>query len=411
MKKNYIITALISFFISANGICQTWTSQTSGTTNFLYAVSAPSTAICYAAGVSGTILKTIDGGTTWLPLSSGTSQSLYSIFFTDALNGYAVGDNAAALKTTNGGTTWTAITLPISSTVGLRCVYFRDALNGYISGGTSGTVTGKILVTTDGGTTWANSTTAGASTSSIFSLFFISPTDGYATEYSGKILRTSNSGLSWVVMPSGTTTNLQNINFSSTSNGIAVGENGTIRKSTDGGSTWTTAVSGTTDYLPGVDFYSTTNGVVVGGNTIANTGLILTTTDGGTTWNSYSPGSARLYRVDMVNANTGYAVGNNGTILKYTSNVGVNELENQITLNSYPNPFTFSTIIDCGGHVFNKTASVEIYDISGKLLKNIQAVPQGNQITIQRDDLSSGIYFFKVYDGQEFAGAGKIIAE
>ena len=58
---------------------------------------------------NGTILKTIDGGTTWTTLSSGTTNDLNSVYFTDANTGYAVGDTGTILKTIDGGTTWTAI--------------------------------------------------------------------------------------------------------------------------------------------------------------------------------------------------------------------------------------------------------------------------------------------------------------
>lgn len=412
MKKNYFLSLALTLFVTISGMCQTWTPQTSGTTNSLQGVFALSATTCYAAGVSGTILKTINGGTTWAPQTSGTTETLYSIFFTDAMNGYTVGNNATALRTINGGATWTTMTIPVGPTVSLRYVYFRDALNGFITGGTTGSVAGKVMITSDGGTTWANSTTS-ASTSLIYSIFFTAPTDGYTTEFSGKILKTTNGGLSWFALVSGTTSNMQNVNFSSVNNGIAVGDNGTIRLTSNMGSTWTTAVSGTsTDYLTGLDFYSPTDAVIVGGNISANTGIILTSADGGTTWTSYSPpGCSRLYRVDMVNANTGYAVGLDGTILKYTSTVGVNELENLSSFNSYPNPFSTSTVIDCANHIFNKAASVEIYDVTGKLIKNIETTPLGSLITIQRDDLSSGVYFFKVYDGAECAGQGKIIAD
>ena len=54
-------------------------------------------------GNFGTILKTINGGSTWTPQFSGTNESLNSVFFTDVNTGYVVGSSGTILKTTNGG--------------------------------------------------------------------------------------------------------------------------------------------------------------------------------------------------------------------------------------------------------------------------------------------------------------------
>ncbi|MEI7982717.1 MAG: T9SS type A sorting domain-containing protein, partial [Bacteroidota bacterium] len=57
----------------------------------------------YSIGDYGTILKTVNGGTTWVTLSSGTTYPLYSVFFTNKNTGYVVGYLGTILKTTNGG--------------------------------------------------------------------------------------------------------------------------------------------------------------------------------------------------------------------------------------------------------------------------------------------------------------------
>ena len=41
-----------------------------------------------AVGDSGTILRTTNGGTNWTSQSSGTTNWLYGVSFTDANNGY-----------------------------------------------------------------------------------------------------------------------------------------------------------------------------------------------------------------------------------------------------------------------------------------------------------------------------------
>ena len=78
-------------------------SQSSGTTNTLFAVSFTDPNTGTAVGNGGTILRTTDGGATWVSQSSGTTNSLRGISFTDANTGTAVGLSGTILRTTNGG--------------------------------------------------------------------------------------------------------------------------------------------------------------------------------------------------------------------------------------------------------------------------------------------------------------------
>nr|HMS33987.1 T9SS type A sorting domain-containing protein [Ignavibacteria bacterium] len=57
----------------------------------------------WAAGNSGTILNTTNGGTTWNSQISNTTNLLNSVCFTDAMHGYIAGFEGTILKTTNGG--------------------------------------------------------------------------------------------------------------------------------------------------------------------------------------------------------------------------------------------------------------------------------------------------------------------
>ena len=54
----------------------------------------------WIAGNEGTILHSLDGGETWTLQSSGTSETLLDIFFTSPSNGYAVGTNGTILHYT-----------------------------------------------------------------------------------------------------------------------------------------------------------------------------------------------------------------------------------------------------------------------------------------------------------------------
>ncbi len=56
-----------------------------------------------AVGLGGTILRTIDGGSSWVYQTSGTTNDLWGVSFADATTGTAVGFDGTILRTTTGG--------------------------------------------------------------------------------------------------------------------------------------------------------------------------------------------------------------------------------------------------------------------------------------------------------------------
>ncbi len=380
MKKTItIITALI-LSIGANAQTETWTPLTSGTTTFLLGVSAVNSSICYVCGYSGLIRKTTDGGVTWVAQTSTTTSNLSSIFFTDVNNGVAVGDNGALVRTTNGGSTWTSIPL---TTAGLRCVYFYDLMTGYIVGGLASS--GTIYKTTDGGASWTIQTNS--ATSVIYGIKFTSATDGYFVDYAGEIFITTNGGTTWTALTSGTTTILSSIDFMNSTNGIATGRNGLILKTTTSGASWTTITSGTTDGLSDVKFVNSTTGFIVGYNISTFVGSILKTTDGGNTWAISYPGTSSLIRASFASPNCGYVVGENGTILKYTSTVGIAEESQESGISIYPNPTNglFTVVLP------TDKAEINVTDILGQILKT-----QATQKTTNLQLDNNGVYIVYV---------------
>ena len=59
--------------------------------NALRSVKFISSTDGWAVGDAGTILNTVDGGTTWISQTSETTNPLYGVCFTDVSNGTAVG--------------------------------------------------------------------------------------------------------------------------------------------------------------------------------------------------------------------------------------------------------------------------------------------------------------------------------
>ena len=81
---------------------------TSGTTNWLRAVSFTTVDTGYVVGYGGIILKTSDGGLNWISQTSTTSNNLFGVFFISSSTGWACGASGTILKTTDGGATWTS---------------------------------------------------------------------------------------------------------------------------------------------------------------------------------------------------------------------------------------------------------------------------------------------------------------
>ncbi|MBK9106618.1 MAG: hypothetical protein IPL92_19185 [Saprospiraceae bacterium] len=266
----------------------------------------------WAAGESGTILKTINGGMNWSVQTSGITSTIRSIFFLDANNGWACGDEGTIIATTNGGTTWTPQTSPYSSQY--NSIRFANASTGWVVG--NGSV---LLKTINGGLIWTQQANQGVS---MWGLDILSTTTGWVsggfnnTQNSPTLLKTIN-GSTWTYQTnSGVTSFLtfNDVRFADTNNGWLVGGNGIIRHTADAGATtWAGQTSGTQYELLGVDFISTTKGYACG-----RQGIIIATGNGGTTWagQSTSMTAGTIWELDMINDTTGFAVGDSG-ILKY----------------------------------------------------------------------------------------------
>lgn len=403
MKKSVLSFGLLFCSIVSFSQTATWNILTSGTTSTLYAVSAINKDTCYVGGAAGKVMKTTNGGITWTTQTTPTSSFLYGMDFINGNKGFAVGDNGTIIKTTNGGASWTNVVVTSNS---LRSIRFLNSTTGFITG-----ENGLILKTIDGGTSW-NTTNTG-SLLDIYAVWFTSSTTGFASCFNGTLLKTTDGGTTWTGPSStGVSTQINTINFTSPMIGTFVGANGVIRRTVDGGATWNTvSMTASSDFHHGHTFVDANTGFITGGNTGTNVGVILTTVDGGITWTSSHPGTAKLANLDFPNANVGYAVGVNGTILKYTSNVGIQEnITKPALLCAYPNPTNSYTNVDISTLNINETTYLELFDISGKLVKK-QEFTNGAKLIIENEELNAGIYFFNVSTKEKLIGIGKIIIE
>jgi uncharacterized protein YqgV (UPF0045/DUF77 family) len=75
----------------------------------------------------------------------------------------------------------------------------------------------------------------------------------------------------------------------------------------------------------------------------------------------------------------------------------------------YPNPFSYSAIIEMEKEEGLKNPFVIVYDLGGNEIKKIKI--QGRYSEVNRENLSAGIYFYKVMDEGKILSAGKFIVQ
>jgi len=134
----------------------------------------------WAVGSNGTIITTSNGGVSWTSNSSGISNYLFSVYFVDSSIGWISGSNGILLKTTDGGSTWTAKTS--GTNTWLRSLYFKDSNTGWVVGND-----GIILMTEDGGDTW--SARKSFTSNTLSSVIFADDTTGWVVGEAGTVLK------------------------------------------------------------------------------------------------------------------------------------------------------------------------------------------------------------------------------
>lgn len=194
----------------------------------------------------------------------------------------------------------------------LRGVYFINPTTGWIVGDN-----GVIFQTIDGGNTWMPQQSN--TNQNINSVHFINSSDGWAVGNNSTILHYRNLNPPiWEVSPYGTPTNLHSVFFVDANNGWAVGDEGVILHYANG--SWTPQISGVTVDLHSVYFIDSQRGWIVGERDATN-GIILQTTDGGITWTRVAFDTTDLYSITSYpGTTTMWAVGANGTILRFFDN-------------------------------------------------------------------------------------------
>jgi photosystem II stability/assembly factor-like uncharacterized protein len=283
----------------------TWQRQQSPT-------SLDLTSLCFVdkdhgwiAGSRGLILVTTNGGSSWTQQESGTGNWLASIWFSDSQRGWVAGENGTILLTNDGGKKWRLAETHVDTT--LMALTFVSPLLGWAAGGY-----GTILVTDDAGESWHRQ--ANPLNTALQSIWMVDEKIGCAVGKAGIALTTSDGGQHWEPRVTGTTDTLNGVCFADRQHGWACGENGRLISSSDGGKSWTQMATGTDEYLYSVHVLpDRSRGWIAGGYGIVK--LMDATAEG--IWKDVGGASTTTLRAtSFIDANFGWAVGTNGSILK-----------------------------------------------------------------------------------------------
>ena len=259
----------------------------------------------------------------WRQIESGTNTHLYGIHFVDAKHGWAVGTAGTVLSTVDGGTTWQAASVSKDT---LTQVNFTTPNNGWL------TSIGQVHYTASGGATWnvQHHIRSQSRPPGILDIYFVSTTEGWAVGGKGTVLWTENGGGRWESLPDLSTKHLWGVHFVNREYGWIVGEEGEVLHTQDGGKRWVRQRSNAEQPLFSVHFTNVTHGWIVGTN-----GLILHTANGGRTWlRQKNPVSQNLRAVAFQDERHGWAVGEKGLILRTT--------DSGATWNRYPSPAKYN---------------------------------------------------------------------
>ena len=208
---------------------QSWSTQTSSTTNDLNSLCFINEDFGWVVGDYGKIIHTTNGGYTWTGQANTAAGNLWGVCFIDESDGWVVGDVATILHTTDGGQNWSVQDANPSQNFRFTSVQFLDENFGWISA-----IYGRIFLTTDGGENWQQIEIPDLE--SLMSVFFIDRNNGWAVGENGTIAKSTDGGFTWEYQFSGVEANtLTSVFFLDNATGWVAGEGGTIIFTEDGG--------------------------------------------------------------------------------------------------------------------------------------------------------------------------------
>lgn len=389
--KNFFLNrfwtaAFIASMLTTLSLAQNWQNQNSSTSNRLKGIQMISATEGWACGDAGTMLHTINAGSTWSPITL-TGSDLHQLIFKDASNGIVVGDNGSVFTTTNSGTNW--VSKNSGTSLQLRGAAFAGGST-YFAVGDDGAAIKSI----DDGNTW---TILNSGTTERLLCVAAVGQSVWIGARNGLILYSNNGGSTFSSMSNPANDDIKDIQFIDASTGFACGSNSFFMFTSNGGANWASRSSGIQVGLNGLHFVNQTKGWTVGG-----AGTLYSTTNAGLNWIAQQSQTGQdLNSIHSFDSENAWAVGNLGVIVtNFTTPTGT-EIENSMITDytleqNFPNPFNPSTNIRFS-IASEEFVTLKVFNVLGieivSLINKVLAAGSYD-IVFNAEQMNSGVYFY-----------------
>jgi photosystem II stability/assembly factor-like uncharacterized protein len=369
-----------------------WRVVELGTTAFISHVAYPSRDTAWAAAQSPMI--STDSGKSWSEVSTPCATG--AAYFVSGSTGFAVIQDSKAdfIRTTDAGHQWDTVT---STMPYLSAVDVISPSNLQLAG------LSWVGHTTNGGDSW---TVKELPVPELREIHFCDSLHGFAvgtvatgpefTQRGGTGFRTTDAGVTWQQVYTGSQGDLYAVWAVDPLNVYAGGEKG-IFASRDSGKSWflQNPIGGV---INAMTFASRLHGIAIG-----NGGLVMVTYDSGHTWwRQPTPTQAGLYAVAFWNDSLGLIGGVNGTLLRTSTGGNASVVgdprKNRLELALHPNPAREHTEVSYDMPSSDVT-TVSVIDALGRTLLTVQDTRRGTgvqTVNLDTDELLPGGYFVVV---------------
>lgn len=322
--------------VSASGQ-STWQELKVETTASFRGLSVVSDSVIWASGTRGTVIRSVDGGTTWRvdSVPGATTMDLRAVHARSAEVAHVAATAGRIWRTTDGGKTWSLRYQASDTTMFLDAIAFFDDRHGLALGDP---ISGwfVILVTRDGGDTWTEPLSASrlaategeaAFAASGTSLVLMASRWGWLGTggSAARVFRTVDAGRTWTVAPAAIparagSAGVFSVAFADPMHGIVVGGDyeradssaGTAAFTSDGGATWIPASRFPRGYRSGVALRRVNQDEMIA-VAVGTTGSDVSR-DGGLTWSPLD--GTPFNAVQFAPSGVAYAVGARGRVAR-----------------------------------------------------------------------------------------------